>query len=124
MTGLRRKCSYSIKAPVCAGGVILALLVLTGTGCTYEQMDICSRPVSFASQIAPLVNTHCAISGCHVSGSPTGNFSMYDELKVRAENGKLRLFISELRTMPPDGSITEEQRELINCWIEQGAEQN
>jgi len=108
--------------------LILLCIFYTVESCRTDKIEPagkdCSFAVSYSGFIRPLVLSHCAITGCHVAGFPQGNFTLYQPLKDRADNGRLELFVLELRNMPPNGSVTEEQRQTIGCWIEQGAPNN
>ena len=99
------------------------------TGCTFDKIESapvfeCSQPVSFVATIQPLINAHCAVSGCHVAGFTPGDFTSYAGIKLKAENGNLRLMVVDLKIMPPDSSITKDERKLIECWLNQGALNN
>ena len=108
--------------------VVLSVSVLFAEGCRSDKIlpssQECSGVVHYSTDIRPLILSHCAITGCHVSGFQPGDFTLYQPLKDRADNGRLLLFVLEVRNMPPNGSITEEQRQMIGCWIEQGAPNN
>lgn len=107
---------------------VLLIFVLLAMGCRYDKVvpssQECSGVVHYSSDIRPLILSHCAITGCHVSGFQPGDFTQYQPLKDRADNGRLRLFVLESKVMPPNDSMTDEQREMIGCWIEQGAPNN
>jgi len=108
--------------------IILLCIFYTVESCRKDKIEPagldCSFTVSYSGTIRPLVLGHCATTGCHVAGFQPGNFTLYQPLKDKADNGRLKLFVLELRNMPPNGSVTEEQRQLIGCWIEQGAPNN
>lgn len=107
---------------------ITAAAILFAASCRSDKIVPssleCSGVVRYSTGIRPFVLTHCAITGCHVTGFPQGDYTLYQPLKVRADNGRLRFFVLELRNMPPNDSVTEEQRQMIGCWIEQGALNN
>lgn len=77
---------------------------------------------SYQNEVGPIIMTNCAISGCHNgdNGSITNftNFGLVqntaDEIKRRTQNG----------SMPQTGSITEEEKALIACWVDEGAKDN
>ena len=104
--------------------------MISCTGCAFDKIEMepdpfdCKESVSYAEEINPIVQVHCSVNGCHVSGFVPGDFSTYEGLKPKAENGHLRLFVVELKLMPPNSSLSEDQRKLIECWINQGALNN
>jgi len=93
-----------------------------------DQLDT----VCFESQILPIIQTSCAISGCH---APTGSGegpSIYDYSSIMrlvkpgdARGSKLYQVITNINNpegmMPPNRSLSKDQRTLIEVWILQGA---
>ncbi|HEY8937457.1 MAG TPA: hypothetical protein VIM65_19665 [Cyclobacteriaceae bacterium] len=78
--------------------------------------------ISWSNEVKSIIDTNCAISGCHVSGSQSPNLSSFSTLKNNANAIKSRVVS---RAMPPDGrSITQEQIDKIACWVDDGAKQN
>ncbi|MBP6333952.1 MAG: hypothetical protein KA444_00665 [Bacteroidia bacterium] len=86
-----------------------------------KAISNCEIEISYADGIAPLMETHCAITDCHVGLVPIGDFTSYEELKKRVENSKLKLFVFDLKNMPPGNPLSEKDLKKISCWIEQGA---
>lgn len=94
-------------------------------GCVYDG-EVC-----FESSVLPIFVSSCAMSGCHDAtsreegfvldsyvnivrkGINPGNASSSKLYKVLFENGEDR--------MPPDGSLTQAQKDSIKLWINQGA---
>ena len=64
---------------------------------------------------------NCAISGCHNGVSRSNNFSEYASAKSFAKTIKSK---TQDRSMPFDGSLTQNQIDLIACWVNDGALQN
>ena len=94
------------------------------------QQDASGQPVSFSSEILPILENHCAL--CHAPGSPG---STHMELAVASDASVNAFGIGRLvdsGDMPPwpaselsldfvgDHSITEEQKKLIVAWADQG----
>ncbi len=108
--------------------VILAFVIFTFLSCEYENAELkfTGRTVKYSTDIAPLVATRCAIAGCHTTGAPIGNFTEYQALKERVNNGKLQLMVFDLKLMPPVGasSLTLNESGNLKLWIEQGALEN
>lgn len=77
--------------------------------------------VSYANDIAPIIAGNCAISGCHVSGSQSPNFASKANVISNAARIKVR---TGNRTMPMGGSLTQNQIDLIACWVDDGAKDN
>jgi hypothetical protein len=107
--------------------IILALLI---PSCTHEPAGIENMDtVCFNTQIQPILQTSCAMTGCH-DGTQEG-FSGPDYESVmqivvagKPRSSKLYTVLSTLygeNMMPPDQPLTKDQRMLIEVWILQGA---
>lgn len=90
----------------------------------------CSNIVaSYANDIQPIMNSSCAISGCHVVGFSSGDFTSYSGLKAKVDDGTVKNRTIVQMNMPPANSsgpttLTMTQIDLLNCWIEAGAPEN
>ena len=110
------------------------LLVLSLSNCKKDDTnsggspDCGSLPHAYSTDIKPIVLNNCAISGCHVSGgSGPGDFTTYQALANAATNGSLKDRVIIKKDMPPSSSgktLTQEQRDKILCWINDGAPNN
>ena len=91
-----------------------------------EEMNACDgTDPSFASDVLPILNRSCALSGCHVEGFASGDFSNFDGFASRASSAVSRMSAG---SMPPASSSgpdpTDAQIQLIRCWIEAGSKNN
>ena len=92
-------------------------------------MDFCdSTSVGYSSSILPIIESNCAIPGCHVpGGTGTGNFTTYAGLNSQVTNGRLLPSIeqaSNAAPMPPNGKLSDCDIAKITIWVQQGAPQN
>lgn len=89
-----------------------------------EQPAPC-RP-TYVADIRTIVNTRCAISGCHDGNSGLVAFTTYAPLKERADNGRIKSYLFELKIMPPASAtqLTEDEKKLMQCWLDNGAPEN
>ncbi len=79
---------------------------------------------SFSLSIAPIIESNCAISGCHVVGQQQPAFLTYEQISSFAGNIKSR---TSNGTMPPPGSgnhIEQSEIDKIACWVDAGAPDN
>ena len=76
--------------------------------------------VTYSKTIGPIISNKCSVSGCHDSGSLTGDFTAYDGLKVSVENGNFKRKVLDLKTMPVSGSLSIQELQNIQCWLDQG----
>jgi hypothetical protein len=96
-----------------AGGCPLAINVTVPRGQT---------GVSYLNVIKPIITTNCAISGCHNGDNGASrNWTILANLQNNAQNVKLR---TGNRSMPLTGSLTQDQINLIACWVDDGALNN
>ena len=75
---------------------------------------------SWTNDILPIIKTSCALNGCH-DGKTRFDYRVYENAK------KDMLFIktkTQDKTMPFDGTIPQEQIDLIACWVDDGGPEN
>ncbi len=99
--------------------------------CTHNTPNANEMPeVCFDSEILPIFQTGCAISGCHdnISAEKGLVYSDYNSIMESitagdANNSKAFKAMTSLlqEPMPPDNPLSIEARTLIRIWIEQGA---
>jgi hypothetical protein len=117
-----QRCTYSILS-------ILALTVVIESCVSHELTEpTCTTVVSYSGQIHGIVESKCAITGCHNGDNGADiNWSDFAKFQQRALSGEVKRRVVE-HTMPPaespGGPLTEEQIETIACWADQGSLQN
>ncbi len=92
--------------------------------------DACETlDVKYSTDIVPIMEATCAIEGCHVDGFATGDYTMYEEIKQRVDGGAFMTRVVEEKTMPPENTtgpetLTDEELDKIQCWLDDGAPNN
>ena len=111
--------------------LILFVTILFCYSCADHDLadfgDSCAD-YSYSEDVDPIINTKCAISGCH-NGSlgADKDWSNFETFQAKALTGivKQRVVAHE---MPPPGSpggpLSEDQISIISCWIDNGALDN
>jgi len=91
------------------------------------EIDTCGGTVSYITEVKPIVDTSCAITGCHNGDNGADkNWTVFSNFQSKSSNVKDRI------TRPPGapghmplvGSITVDQIQAIVCWVDQGAQDN
>jgi hypothetical protein len=81
-----------------------------------------STGVSYQNDIKPIMNASCAISGCHNGDNGSiRNWTIFANVQSNAQDIKLR---TGNKSMPLTGSLTQDQINLIACWVDDGALNN
>ena len=108
------------------GSTLLILLsaIILFAACNKNNDNACSP--SYAKDIRPVINQKCAISGCHFPGGLLPDYTEYSSLKERIDNGRFQSFVFDLKIMPPANAapLTEDEKAILKCWIENGAPHN
>jgi len=119
-------------------------ILLTETACTTDQLlempplALCDTlPVSYDLQVKAIIDTNCAFAGCHVSGTAApGNYTTYNRMLPFLTDREFKRFVIDLRNdpelgMPPDwvtnpgpNDLTDEEFDIISCWVQNGYPQN
>jgi hypothetical protein len=79
-----------------------------------------SSETSWINTIRPMIETYCATTGCH-NGTSRPDLRAYDKAKIYAAQIKS---LTADRSMPFEGSLTQDQIDLIGCWVDEGAREN
>lgn len=77
--------------------------------------------VSWTTDIKPLFTVYCATTGCHNGISRTNDFRKIKSAQKFASDIKI---LTQLRKMPFEGSLTQQQIDMIACWVDDGAPEN
>jgi uncharacterized membrane protein len=75
---------------------------------------------SFANDIFPIISTNCAVSGCH-KGTGLPDFTALKNIQANAAAIKAQ---TGSRNMPIGKSLTQDQINVIACWVNDGALDN
>src|SRR5690606_38423521 len=92
---------------------------------TPDDDDICmDNNATLSGSISTIINTNCAIPGCHVSGTGRANFTIKENIIQHAS--QIRTFTQNgIMPPPPSGrTLTAQQKQDIFCWVENGAQDN
>jgi len=119
---------------VCSALFIL-FLVATLHSCvdhTFPEVEVdeCGGTVSFDIDIEPIIDSKCAIvgdGGCHNGGNGASlDWRVFSNFKGKASSVKDRITRAPGSDgkMPKIGTLTNDQIQLIVCWVDQGAKDN
>ncbi len=112
--------------------LLTPILFLSLSSCTHDPVGIGELDtVCFETEVLPLLQTSCGMTGCHGSGSEAEGFDVSNHQTIlQAVNpgdprsSKLYKVITDINgenMMPPDRALSLNQRTTIQVWIAQGA---
>lgn len=80
--------------------------------------------VKYSLHIAPIIASNCL--GCHTSGPGTGILTTYLGVKAKVDNGSFKARVIDLlpSPMPQGGALSPDKIALIQCWLNNGAQNN
>lgn len=93
------------------------VVVKDDTGCELTQTIRIRSGISYSASIDSIIDTNCAISGCH-NGSQFPDFRNFNNVQANAAQIKT---LTGNRTMPEEGSLTQTEIDMIACWVDDGA---
>jgi uncharacterized membrane protein len=94
--------------------------------CSNEDIDpaTCNGTTfSFATDVKPIIDSKCAISGCHGTGSGNGPGALTSYAAISQSKNQISAAVSS-GIMPKGSSLTSDQKNKILCWIQSGAMNN
>jgi len=80
---------------------------------------VCKPDISYASVISPIISQNC--KPCHFDGSQLPDLSNYNSISTNAD---LIKSVTQNKSMPKNGSLTQDEIDAIACWIDNGALNN
>lgn len=96
------------------------------TADTTKTVSECDT-ITYDKHIKTIVKQYCGSApGCHTSGVSSGDidFDTYTQVKTYGLNGKIKqtVYNSVPKPMPPPEAdqLTDAQKKLINCWLNNG----
>lgn len=104
-----------------AAGKYIVWATDSATGCETAIEATIETGISYANTIKNIITTKCAIAGCHVSGTGRQIFTDFSVVKSNASGIRSR---TQSGNMPLTGSLTQDQIDLIACWVGDGALNN
>jgi len=113
--------------------ILVAIGLASLPGCYYDSEEelypntFCdTSAVTWSGTIEPLVQSSCAIPGCHVPGGQSPSLTSYTEVKAIADDGKLLgvVVTGSPYFMPPSGKLRACDQISVQSWIAAGAPQN
>lgn len=78
---------------------------------------------AFAANVNPIIQSSCAITGCHEAGSINGVGQLTNYNDIFNHRAEIQSAVSAGR-MPKTGSLSTSQKNSILCWIQSGAPNN
>jgi len=90
------------------------------SGCEITQNVKISSGVSYEQSIKSIIQGSCAVSGCH-NGSVSPDLRSFNNIQASANSIKSR---TASRSMPRGSTLSQQEIDLIACWVEDGAQQN
>jgi len=109
--------------------ILVALVALSS--CEKDKVSVsvvCDSEMSYQSDIQPLLQMNCAVTGCHTSPNPAGGFDWTSLAVVQSNSQKM---LDAMRHSPGITAMpflgTKLQDSLINkfeCWVVQGSLDN
>lgn len=93
-----------------------------GGGTTYTP-NCSGAAIQFSANVSSIIQSNCAVSGCHNSGSANGPGPLTSYAEINAAKVQIRAAVLS-GSMPKNGSLTAAQKNSIICWIDAGAANN
>ena len=109
-------------------GMLLSLTLLAG--CLVDKGELIEPPVcetfkpSYVDTAKVIIDTYCAVPGCHGQGSVIGDFTTYESMEARGgileDSGILNRINSTDASvvMPPGNTLPQELKDVLTCWAE------
>jgi hypothetical protein len=112
--------------------ICVILLFTTAISCKHAalvQYDCTGITPGYASDIKPILDTHCATSGCHSGDKPAAGIGLadYTDASKASTNKNFMGAIQQLSgyiKMPKKADkLSDSQIRLLYCWAESGSPQ-
>lgn len=110
---------------------ILFWLQVSQTACSTDKLPeptvnpLCdSISITYDGLIKPIIDASCATLNCHVSGFSQGDFSSYSVMESYLNDNGFKKQVIDTKDMPIGIALTDEEFELMECWVVNGYPEN
>ncbi len=95
--------------------------VIDDSGCKLTKSFTIKSGTSFSAQIQSIITTNCNLVTCHDGNNSLPDFTKFDNVKSSAIDIKSR---TQSGNMPKGRTLSQQEKNLIACWVEDGALNN
>jgi uncharacterized membrane protein len=112
--------------------IFILAIALTFTSCYYDKADVlyggstvdCTTiSAKFTTDINPIIQTKCAIGGCH-NASAAGGVQLLNYTQIKANITHIEHRVLMTKDMPVGGALPLAEQDKIRCWINNGSLNN
>lgn len=104
-----------------------SMLLMVGA-CEYKNEEElfgreteCAEEVFFLTDIQPIIQTNCALSGCHAKGGTSPELTSFEKVAGRAADVAHETQSGHMPPASSGKSLSAEEINMISCWVQQGA---
>lgn len=90
----------------------------------FKDLDCSTIDSKYSTSLSAIISSKCNNSGCHNAGSSNGDFTTYAKVKPYVDNGTFKKEVITDKTMPQNGSLSQDERNKIKCWLDAGGPNN
>lgn len=112
----------------------LLALVAGMQGCYYDKeellyhqtgaVDCTTISAKFSTDVAPIIKSKCATSGCHDAAGSAGGTVLETYTQIAGMSGRINQRALIDKTMPPSGALSAAEIAALTCWINSGTPNN
>lgn len=115
------KTSRLIKATV-----LSAIIVLGMSSCGKNKLDpVCDgSDITYDNYIGALVESKCMGGSCHSTGAGNSDLTTYAKMQGQINNGNFAKEVLTKQTMPENSSLSQDELNKIQCWVDNGYPEN
>jgi hypothetical protein len=101
------------------------IIIRDENNCRDTTTVLINSGISFSTSVKPIIDTNCAVTGCHVQGEQQiPNFQVSADILNNASSIRTN---TSAKIMPPSGSgysLTDEEIQILACWANDGGLNN
>lgn len=101
-------------------GIFVLLVSISCKKKKHETDFSTCSPISYATDIRALLDLHCNNIECH-GANQAPVLTYYTAVKSTIDNGTFETAVINNRTMPKENVLSDEDYDLFNCWLNDGA---
>ncbi|MCB9285255.1 MAG: hypothetical protein H6563_14380 [Lewinellaceae bacterium] len=110
-----------LQIPLILSTLLLLLVFPSCNQDTVNPANCDGVTLTYNADIAPIIQSNCATSGCHSASSHNGTFETYAQLYPYLENGTIRYYVIDQKYMPPfPHKLNTTDLQSIQCWLDNG----